>query len=459
MFLLPLRMAKEPTEAAVKNLDDKKTAAEETVTTASLVRPSERDSVTLTNSVDRPPEAPYVYAGLNDDAFHTTFVGFVEQARQQTADLGLTLYCRILPGFQDAQRRFEEHSDDPNYRLDGCAGIEAYIVKQGFKPATLRKWRQREKERMFLQALKLLPGMRKKCKYCGQEHGHTAACPKNAARPLPHPKTETEEKVLAEQCVLMAQTLVGPSVQPLADRVKKVIHMAEAVREAAQGGSYEHVRFEEPSAPSSGQEPVPEPPQPPPISGDPVPEPEPGTLEELRQRIARIADTREINKALEEFLSRLVAPLLERHAYAPSHHDSVSVRRHKDNPRERISLDDWLEYRGEDPRITEQIGTEKSLGRVVGEDALGRPRVRWYSGSKKWIKPYSLFDESSVRVLFDFQAAENYAEAFRSYPPEQSTASEGEPEQPAPSAAGSEPVANDPASDPAYEEYLKAPLT
>ena len=69
-------------------------------------------------------------------------------------------------------------------------------------------------------------------------------------------KTETEEKILAEQCVRMAQTLVGPSVQPLAERVKKVIRMAEAVREAAQGGSYEHVKFEEPPAP-----------QPPPIKG------------------------------------------------------------------------------------------------------------------------------------------------------------------------------------------------
>ena len=457
MFLLPLRTAKEPTKATVKNLDDKKTAAEEAVTTASLVPPSERDSVTLTNSVDRPPEAPYVYAGLNDEVFHTTLARFVEQARQQTSDLGLTLYCRILPGLQDAQRRFEEHSDDPGYRLDGCAGIEEYIVKLGLKPATVRKWRQREKERMFLQAVKLLPGMRKKCKYCGQEQGHTAACPKDAAGPLPHPKTETEERILAEQCVRMAQTLVGPSVQPLADRVKKVIHMAEAVREAAQGGSYEHVRFEESCAQSSGQ--VPQPPEPPPIEGDPVPESERDTLEQLRQRIARMADTREINRALEEFLSRLVAPLLLHHAYAPSHHVSVSVRRHEDNPRERISLGDWLEYRGGDARITEQIGTEKSLGRVVGKDALGRPRVRWYSGSKTWIKAYSLFDESSVRVLFDFQAAENYAEAFRSYPHEQSTASEGEPEQPAPSAAASEPAANQPASDPAYEEYLKAPLT
>jgi alkylated DNA repair dioxygenase AlkB len=405
-------------EASTRILMTREEKPEIQVTTASLVSASERDSVTLTNPASTPPDEPYVYAGLNDDAFNTTLMGFVEQARRQTADVGLTLYCRILPGLQDAQRRFEEHKGDPNYRLNGCAGIEEYIRKAGLNPATIRKWRQREKERMFLQSLNLLPGMKKKCKRCGQEEGHTATCPKNAIGTLRNPETETEEKILASQCVRMAQTLVGRSVQPLAERVKKVIIMAEAVREAAQGGSYEHVRFEEPSAPSSAQDPVPELPQPPPIGGEPVLEPEPGTLEELRQRIACMADTDEIEKALKKFFDELVAPLLEHHAYAPAHHVSVSVRRHRNDHRDRISVGDWLEYRGRDRRLTEQIGAERSLGRVIGKDVLFRPRVRWYSGGKEWLKPYSLFGQSSVRVLFDFQAAEHYPEEFNSYLPD-----------------------------------------
>jgi hypothetical protein len=167
------------------------TEAHDAISSAST---AERDGVTPIGSANTPSDAPYLYAGMNDDAFHTTLVGFVEQAMQQTSDLGLTLYCRILPGLQDAQRRFDEHTDDPEYRLDGCAGIEQYISKLGLKPATVRKWRQREKERMFLQSLKLLPGMRKKCKQCGQEQGHTAACPKNAAEPLRHPRPRRKRR-------------------------------------------------------------------------------------------------------------------------------------------------------------------------------------------------------------------------------------------------------------------------
>ena len=155
-------------------------------------------------------------------------------------------------------------------------------------------------------------------------------------------------------------------------------------------------------------------PQPPPITGNPVHEPEPGTMEELRQRLSRMADTQEIEKALGEFLADLVTPLLEHHAYTPSHHVSVSVRR-TSSPR--IGVGDWVEYKGGYKRVSEQIGGERSLGRVIGEDMLRRPRVRWYSGNE-WLKPYSLFDQFSVSVLFDFQAAERYPEAFNGYPKE-----------------------------------------
>jgi DNA repair photolyase len=111
-----------------------------------------------------------------------------------------------------------------------------------------------------------------------------------------------------------------------------------------------------------------------------------------------------------------VTPILEHHLFPLTHSVSVGISR-KDK-RRRIGVGDWIEYKGGDSRLTEQIGKEWSPGRVVGEDMLKRPRIRWYTATGEWSKPYSLFDESSVRVLFDFQAAEHHPEAFNSYPAE-----------------------------------------
>jgi hypothetical protein len=370
---------------------------------------------------DRDTVTPYVYTGLDDHAFHETLSGFVDKARGQVEEVGLTLYCCILPGLQDATRRFEEHSNDPEYRLDGCRGIEEYIKKIGLNPATVRKWRQRQKERMFLQALTLLPGQQRKCKHCGQEQGHDSACPSNRS-PLP----PTEGKILTQQCIRMAQTLVGPSVQPLAERIKKAIQMAEAICEAAQGGSYEHVRFEEP---------VPEAPQPPPIAGDPVPEPEPGTLEALRQTVSRMADTGEISDALERFVTELLTPVLANHPYSPTYHVSVSISRQGQyaqwSTRDRIDIGDWVEFvGGGSVRLLKLIGDGKlGLGRVIGVDELRRPRICWHDGTG-WKKAYSFFEnDGRVRVLYDWQAAERYLEPFNSYPkPPASTAEAQNPE-------------------------------
>jgi hypothetical protein len=93
--------------------------------------------------------------------------------------------------------------------------------------------------------------------------------------------------------------------------------------------------------------------------------------------------------------------------------------------RARISAGDWVEYRGGDDRLTKQIGGEAALGRVIEADAFSRPRVTWFDGTK-WLKPYSLFDQEAVNVLFADQAASAYPEAFSTYP---------EPALPKPSAA------------------------
>ena len=51
-------------------------------------------------------------------------------------------------------------------------------------------------------------------------------------------------------------------------------------------------------------------------------------------------------------------------------------------------------------------------------DNLGRPRIRWHN-RQAWGKPYTLFHNDnarSLRVLFAFQAAGRFPEAYGSYP-------------------------------------------
>ena len=141
---------------------------------AAEVLQAERDSVTLAPLA---ADAPYIYDSLDDQTFHRTLSDFVQQAQGQYAEFGLTLYYRILPGLQDAQRRFGEHRDEPDYRLDGCAGIEQYVKKLGLTPARVRKWRQRDKERQFVREVKLLAGGSPTCPQCGRGKGHAPSGP------------------------------------------------------------------------------------------------------------------------------------------------------------------------------------------------------------------------------------------------------------------------------------------
>jgi len=154
------------------------------------VLPPDRDTVTV---VTPGPETPHVYLDLDDQTFHTTLSDFVQHAQRQYAEFGLTLYYRILPGLQDAERRFKEHEDNPTYTLDGCKGIEKYIKKLGLKPATIRKWRQRDKERQFMREVKLLTGRPATCPECGREKGHKPSC-SSYVKPETEPLTALESK-------------------------------------------------------------------------------------------------------------------------------------------------------------------------------------------------------------------------------------------------------------------------
>lgn len=141
---------------------------------AAEVLQAQRDTVTLAPLA---ADAPYIYDSLDDQTFHRTLSDFVQQAQAQYAEFGLTLYYRILPSLHDAQRRFAEHRDEPDYRLDGCAGIEQYVKKLGLTPARVRKWRQRDKERQFTREIKLLAGGSTTCPERGRGKGHAPSGP------------------------------------------------------------------------------------------------------------------------------------------------------------------------------------------------------------------------------------------------------------------------------------------
>ena len=131
-----------------------------------------------------------------------------------------------------------------------------------------------------------------------------------------------------------------------------------------------------------------------------------------------MADTADIESTLQCALEEIIQPMMAEHPYMqvempyqPEVAVRVQIRRAKGA---RISAGDWVEYRGGDDRLTKQIGAEAALGRVVEADAFSRPRVTWATGTK-WLKPYSLFNQEAVHVLFADQAASAYSEAFSTY--------------------------------------------
>jgi hypothetical protein len=138
----------------------------------------------------------------------------------------------------------------------------------------------------------------------------------------------------------------------------------------------------------------------------------------LRSVFNRMADTTDIESALQDALKEIILPMLDQHPYMqvdtqylPELQISVSLYR---AGRARISTGDWVEYRGGDDRLRKQIGAEAALGRVVEGDPFSRPRVTWSNGTK-WLKPYSLFNQEAIHVLFADQAASAYPEAFSTY--------------------------------------------
>jgi len=143
-----------------------------------------------------------------------------------------------------------------------------------------------------------------------------------------------------------------------------------------------------------------------------------GAYATLRSVLNRMADTAEIERTLQGTIEEFILSMLDQHPYmqvdTPSRPElQITVTLYRAG-RARISAGDWVEYRVGDDRLTKQIGAEVALGRVVEADPFSRPRVTWFNGTK-WVKPYALFNEEAVRVLFAGQAAVLYPDAFNSY--------------------------------------------
>jgi hypothetical protein len=298
-----------------------------------------------------------------------------------------------------------------------CGEITAPEVADLDALPTWTEWYETFRERVNL-SLSLRTVQRKLAKLRGKTADDSTAAEHDEAEPIDEASDGQSERVeiktgpelLAEYAANLLEALTGKSINSDAMRVTRATEMAKDLQRALDEGKL--------------LDPVPSVatallPQQPPIIGDPVTEPDPGTLEELRQRLSRLADTYEMNSVLGDFVRRLVNPLLEHHAHKPTFGVSISVSRDK---RPRIADGDWVEYRGGNERLSKQGVKDRCLGCVVGEDKLKRPRIRWYD-DQQWRKPYSLVEDyfqshtldSGVHVLFDYQAAERYPEAFGSY--------------------------------------------
>jgi hypothetical protein len=216
---------------------------------------------------------------------------------------------------------------------------------------------------------------------------------------------KTGAELLAEHIKQMENVLAGKSIMSDGMRIKRAIGRLKDLQCALEEG-FLIVATTVPAP----KEPV--------VEREIVSDPTRDAMATLRNAFSRMADTADIESALQDTLEEFILPMLDQHPYMqvdtpyrPEVQVSVTLYR---SGRARISAGDWVEYRGGDDRLTNQIGAEAALGHVVEADAFSRPRITWFDG-RKWLKPYALFDQEAVHVLFADQAASAYPGAFDSY--------------------------------------------
>lgn len=145
---------------------------------SSALVPADRDSVTVAGAID--------YTSMDTVTFHAATVAAVDELHGLSDQCGLVIYTQILPALTDAKRRF-----DAGEEVNGCHGIEEYIVSLDIKPATVRKWRQRTAERDLSKEVRLLTG----------------ETPKPKTKPLVYTRKQKER-------LLAAASIVGSELIP-----------------------------------------------------------------------------------------------------------------------------------------------------------------------------------------------------------------------------------------------------
>jgi hypothetical protein len=329
----------------------------------------------------------------------------------------------------EVERRFEKR---PGARNDinelHVAGWEAFLEECGIKPATFRKWRQRTAAAMkplesFVDPPKLKESKPRlsKSKKSGSMASDAHALAANAfAKNLADAKKQLGSAAAAgnaqaaaiirdyEQAVNTADSSILANEENSTSDSSVVVDPTESDSEGVLLAG-DNVRVVTTPAPTSkatlleGE-----------VGSDQVR----GAYAKLRSVFNRMADTADIENALQEALEEFIQPMIAEHPYmqvdAPYRPElQVSVTLYRPG-RSRINAGDWVEYRGGDDRLKKQIGAEAALGHVVEADGFSRPRITWFNGTK-WMKPYALFDEEAVHVLFADQAAVLYPDAFNSF--------------------------------------------
>ena len=219
-------------------------------------------------------------------------------------------------------------------------------------------------------------------------------------------EVKSAAELLAEHAKMMLDVLTGNSITMSdAMRITRAVSLVKDLQLALEVG----LLVVTASGPT---------PKVPAIEYEIVPDRTRDAMATLRGVFNRMADTADIENALQEALQEFIQPMIAEHPYmqvdAPYQPKlQVSVTLYRPG-RARISTGDWVEYRGGDDRLTKKIGAEAALGHVVEADTFSRPRITWFDGSK-WLKPHALFDQDAVHVLFADQAASAYPEAFSTY--------------------------------------------
>jgi hypothetical protein len=313
-------------------------------------------------------------SGTTMEHLHKMSVGNLEVLDALSNEGRQIIKTRLMVIWDEMSVRFERGESINGISGTGGKGMGKYLRSIGVSPAKRRSWKfeiHRE------ETLRL-----------AHENPPTKRTPKKKAIVI---NSETEADLIAKAGVKVAQLLADASMTPQ-EGYNKAVAVANDILRAVEGGQYEALEPLPHSENASDSH-----------NCESTSKPERSSLEELRQWISLMADTDDIQHAVQKYVNELFAPLREEGLVLMF---QVSARR---EGRERVDSGDWVE-------LTSRGGTDKQLGRVVDRDKLCRPRIRWFEDGG-WQVPRSLFANSGdhPHVLSATEAQDNYPDAFACY--------------------------------------------